>query len=173
MKYLLIKYLILPLFLMLCVTVSEAESSDRHVALNSVYIQALGKAGYGSVNYERLFFAGNSISFGLRAGLGTYNLRDFRNRFNPDLIMPFSIVAFYGTPHAIELTAGKTFSSIVQVRQGIWEPVRENRWSATMGIGYRYMQQEGGFLFRLAYKPVFEFYDRLVHWGGISIGYSF
>lgn len=167
------KYAILIYLLAWPVNSVRAGQQDGGYAANSIFIQVLGKAGYGSVNYERLFLPEQNVSPGIRIGLGGYNMRDFTGALNPDLIMPVSVVAFYGSPHAAEVSAGMIFSSIVQVSQGVWKPERVYRSSASIGIGYRYMKKEGGVMLGIVYNPVLEFYERLVHWGGISVGFSF
>ncbi len=146
---------------------------ETPVANNSLNIEVLGKAGYGSVNYERQFHTRGDIRFYLRAGLGTYNIYDFTGVFNPDIILPISLLVTYGIPHGIEAGTGNIFSSIVQTDTETWGPQRFNRSSAAFSFGYRYQKQEGGFVFRIGYKPVFEFFRSFVHWGGLSFGYTF
>ncbi len=150
-----------------------AWSSELPAAVNSVYVQILGKAGYGSINYERQLLLRGNTRFGLHGGLGTYNVYDFTGSFNPDLIIPVSVNALYGSPHSIEIGAGQTISSIVQANPAGWQPERVNRLSAVFVFGYRFQRPEGGFIFRIGYNPVFEFYRRFVHWGGLSFGYAF
>ncbi|HEY1054513.1 MAG TPA: hypothetical protein VGE24_05240, partial [Emticicia sp.] len=54
-----------------------AQVLPKPLALNSVYIEALGMGGYGSVNYERLLYQKKKLHIGGRIGVGTYRLRDF------------------------------------------------------------------------------------------------
>lgn len=84
----------------------RAGQQDDSYAVNSIFIQVLGKTGYGSVNYEKRFLPEQNVSPGIRIGLGTYNMRDYTGATNPDLIVPVSLAAFYGSPHALELSAG-------------------------------------------------------------------
>ncbi len=148
-------------------------SGEPSKSRNLIYAEILGAGGYGSVNYEKLVYRKGELSMGMRVGAGTYNVRDFTGNINPDLIFPFSINTYIYAPHSIEVGLGNTFSSIVQVSQANWQPVRVNRLSANFAVGYRYAKKEGGFVFRLGYTPIYEFYKRFVHWGGVSFGYAF
>lgn len=140
---------------------------------NAIYMEVLGKGGYGSVNYERMFAACYGLRPGIRIGLGSYNIRDFKGALNPDLIIPVSLNIRYGTTHSLEFGAGQTFSSIVQADPDGWQPKRVSRLSAGFMLGYRYQKVSGGFVLRAGYTPVWEFYRRFVHWGGVSFGYAF
>lgn len=142
-------------------------------ASDLVYIEVLGVGGYGSVNYERIVVNRDIIKIGLRGGFGTYKLYDYRERFNPDMILPFSLNLLIFSPHTIELGIGNTYSSIVRVNTDNLKPERVRRMSASLNIGYRYSKKEGGLILRVGYTPVLEFYKRYIHGGGISIGYAF
>jgi hypothetical protein len=142
-------------------------------ARNIIYTEAFGTAGYGSVNFERLIGTKGNMRIGFRGGLGTYNIYDFTGKFNPDLIFPLSLNMYLFEPHCVELGVGNTLSSIVQLRDAGWQPERQKRLSANFILGYRYYRNEGGLIIRIGYTPIIEFYRRLVHWGGISVGYAF
>ncbi len=148
-------------------------ADNLSVSRNLVYAEILGRGGYGSLNYERLILRQEFMSMGLSLGAGTYNVYDFEGRFNPDLILPFSLNFYFFEPHSIEVGIGSALSSIIQVDQANWQPERINRMSMNFALGYRYRKSEGGLVFGAGYKPVIEFYRRFVHWGGISFGYAF
>lgn len=150
-----------------------AQLPIKPLALNAVYIEALGMGGYGSVNYERLLFYQKKMHLGLRLGIGTYRLRDFEMNFNPDLTVPFSIHAYYGKTHHIEIGAGQTFTSIVRASALDFAVERKSSLSSNFLLGYRYQKSSGGLLFRLNYSPIVSSNEAFKHWYGLSVGYAF
>jgi len=68
---------------------------------NLIYLEAFGAGGYGSLNYERIIFQTRNklppnLKIGVRLGISTFHLKDFNNKFNPDVIIPVAINAIYG-----------------------------------------------------------------------------
>ena len=53
------------------------------------------------------------------------------------------------------------------------EAERNTSFHATASIGYRYQKQTGGLYIRVVYSPIYENYNRLRHWGGLSLGSAF
>lgn len=137
---------------------------------NRVYVEAFGIGGYGSLNYERILFSKNKLKLGLRVGVSTYHLMDYRVKFNPDIILPFSVNSFYGNHHQLEIGVGQTVTSLVSANE-LRKVERNNSLHATFNIGYRY--EKSRLLFRICYSPIIEYYNYFHHWGGISIGYRF
>lgn len=155
-------------------SVSFAQTdSTATTANNSVSLDILGIGGYGSLNYERTIFNFSSIRVGVRAGISTLNFTDYTTKFNPDIIIPISINALYGNKHNLELGAGQVISNIVQASKKNYKPERVFNAHANFTIGYRYQKKKGGFMFRLNYTPIIEFYNDYRHWGGVSVGYAF
>lgn len=152
---------------------TQHTNAEKLYPKNFIYLEAGGVGGYGSVNYERNIYQAYKSAIGFRIGLSTYSLRDFTNRFNPDLVTPISINATYGGTHKIEYGVGKTLSNIVQVDFDSFEPKRFYDCHTQLSIGYRYQKNEKGFLFRLMYTPIVMFNKYYQHWGGISFGYAF
>lgn len=165
--------LALPLLLLLLQAHSFAQSDTSLPAKNSIYLEAAGTGGFGSINYERLVASKNKWQMALRSGLSTYNLRDFTNAFNPDLVLPMSLLGRYGKNHHFELGFGHTTTFIVQTNQSTWKPERTAHLHAHLILGYRYQKEQGGPMVRLSYTPLLEFYNHLRHWGGISLGHAF
>ncbi len=152
-------------------TSAQVLTKDR--ALNSIYIEALGMGGYGSVNYERLLLQQKKLHIGVRLGVGTYRLRDFETNLNPDITIPFSVNAYYGKTHHIEVGVGQTFTSIVGASPYDFEVERTNNLSSNLTIGYRYQKSSRGLVFRVNYSPIISSSRPYKHWFGMSIGYSF
>jgi hypothetical protein len=144
-----------------------------HIARNSVFIEVAGVGGYGSINYERVIYCKNYLMSTIRFGISTYHIVDYINKFNPDIIIPFTLNGIYGHSHKIELGVGETYSNIVHVDLTNFEPKRVSKFSTIFSIGYRYQKNTGGIVFRCAYTPIIEFNKYLRHWAGISFGYSF
>jgi len=149
------------------------DNTPKITSNNSIYVEAIGIGGYGSINYDYIFHIKSKIKIGGRIGLSTYHIVDYTGSFNPDIIIPFSINALYGTKHHAEVGIGQTFSSIVQSSNSDFSPSRDNNFSTNFTIGYRYQKSDGGIVFRIGYTPIINQNKYFQHWGGISIGYSF
>jgi len=150
--------------------ISQKDSTD--FIKNNIYAEFGGIGGYGSINYERLIDKKSYFKVFGRIGLSTYNLKDYQNNFNPDIIVPLAMNACLGNEHNLELGLGPTFSRIVKVQenQGEWLDFNFN-------VGYRYQKESGGVLIRCGYTPVLENNNTgsatWRHWAGVSIGYAF
>jgi hypothetical protein len=161
------------LFILFCF-ISKAERDSTNIAKNSISLDILGIGGYGSINYERMIYNfDNNLKIISRIGLTSYNLTDFTTKFNPDIIIPISISVVYGKKHNLEVGVGQVISNVVKVSQESYEPIRETNFHANFTLGYRYQKSKGGFIYKIHYTPLIEFYDDFKHWGGISIGYAF
>ncbi len=166
---------LLPIIFLLLIIDFEAKSQieTNQVGKNVIYIEGAGTGGYGSLNYERVILNKTHLWLCTRVGLSTYNLRDYTNNFNPDIIIPMAINGLYGNNHKIEFGIGQTISNIVHANYSNWQTERETNFHANFTIGYRYQKDKGGVMFRCSYTPIIEFYNHYRHWGGISIGYAF
>lgn len=143
------------------------------VAKNALYVEAGGTGGYGSMNYEKLITSQNHLRIVGRIGVGTYNILDFQNRLNPDVLFPIGINGVYGKSHSLEIGVGQTISTLVKVDQTDYLKRRKTSFHASFNIGYRYQPKKGGFLFRCSYTPIIENYNYYRHWGSVSFGYAF
>lgn len=146
-------------------------SAQDSVKVNAIYAEAGGIGAYGSIGYERLIPVSNKWSFGARVGISTLNFLDFNNKFNPDLILPITISAYYGNQHQAEFGLANTFT-------GINEYVNNNtkrNWSANgaLIIGYRFNATRNPLFAKCFYSPMLIEYQRVNHWGGLAIGYRF
>jgi hypothetical protein len=152
---------------------STAQVLPKPQALNTVYIEALGMGGYGSLNYERLIHYYKKLHIGVRLGLGTYRLRDFETNLNPDITVPFSLTAYYGKTHNAEVSIGQTFTSIVGASTVDFKVARQNTLNSNFAIGYRYQKSSRGMVLRINYSPIISLNQPFKHWYGLSVGYSF
>jgi hypothetical protein len=131
-----------------------------------------GIGGVSSINYEYNQYWKENITFGISGGFGTVHIRDYRLKFNPDLIFPVAVRLIYGKKHQAEIGVGQTFSSIPKInlsKKNIH--TRSADFSTTFVIGYRL--QLNKFIFRASYTPIIEKNKHFKHWGGVSIGYAF
>lgn len=152
----------------------ETQNSVRNV----IYLEALGIGGYGSINYERMLLHKKSklstkLNIGLRLGLSTLHIRDFEHNFNPDIIVPVSVNAFYGKTHHIEVGFGQTISNVVQANSTTFSVERKTTLNSNVTAGYRYQKNERGAIFRLNYSPIISSNKVFTNWFGVSIGYGF
>lgn len=150
-----------------------SQKDAAHIARNLLYLEVGGVGGYGSVNYERVVFGKKNLMFGMRFGMSTYHIKDYTNKFNPDILMPLLVNGYYGKNHKIELGIGQTFASIIHANITDFKPTRITNFHTNFSIGYRYQKNTGGIVFRFAYTPIIDFNNYFRHWVGVSCGYSF
>ena len=150
-----------------------AQTDSSHLTHHTIYLEAGGAGSYGSLNYERMIHSKKKLSFSMRVGTSTYHIRDYRMKFNPDIIVPLSIHVCYGKDHKVEVGAGQTIASIVHVNATDIKPARATNFHTHISIGYRYQKNSGGIVLRCAYTPIIEFNKYFRHWVGVAIGYSF
>lgn len=146
---------------------------DSASSTHLIYAEVAGVGGFGSVNYENIFFNKRLFSLSARVGVGTYRLLDFQNKFNPDVIIPIELYGFFGKTHFAEIGLGQVISSIVYVNIENLQPDRRVSIHTNFSVGYRYQRKKGGLFLRLCYSPLIEFYKSYRHWGGFSVGYIF
>jgi len=143
--------------------------NSKHI----VYAEGAGIGGYGSLNYENVFFSKGLFKLSARIGVGTYRVLDFQNRFNPDVIIPVALYGLFGKTHFAEFGFGQAISSTVHVNIENLQPDRRVNIHANFSVGYRYQRKTGGLFLRLSYSPLIEYYKTFRHWGGLSVGYVF
>lgn len=157
---------------------SFSQTTPKNAVRNAIYLEAFGIGGYGSINYERLLFNKNKspspkFNIGLRLGLSTLHIRDFEDNFNPDIIVPVSMNAFYGKTHHIEVGFGQTISNVVQANSTDFSVERKTTLNSNLTVGYRYQKDVRGMIFRLNYSPIISSNKIYNSWFGLSIGYGF
>jgi len=152
---------------------SISQSAEPGSAGNLAYLEILGAGGYASLNFERLFLIKNDVHLSFRSGLSTYNISDFKNNFNPDVIVPLALIIAFGEKHKIETGIGQTISAIVYADFDDYSARREIKTSGTISLGYRYYKPGGGMMYRLVYSPIIEFNRSFRHWAGLSVGIAF
>jgi len=99
-------------------------------------------------------------------------IKDFTNKFNPDIIIPYALNFCYGRKHKIEIGFGNTYFNFAEMGENLL-PVRNTSHHLTGRIGYRYQNKNDGSYIRVGYTPILEYYKTYLHWGGVAAGYSF
>lgn len=162
------------LVVLLCVGLVPAFGQHDTLAMkqNSLYIEALGTGGLGSLNYERALWNKARFTTSARIGISTIHVHDFTRQFNPDLLVPIGVLACYGDRFQAELSGGVAFTSIVYPDPEDFSPSRRGEVQGWLAIGGRYLDPAHGWFLRATYTPIIEF-GTWRHWGGASIGHTF
>jgi hypothetical protein len=139
----------------------------------AIYIEVLGNQFNQTYNYEYQIHYTKYWHIGLRAGIGAYHIKDFENKFNPDLLLPLAINGWFGNKHCIEGGIGQTLVSSVKYDISERQKNRAVSMHTQFNIGYRFQKNSGGFQFRALYAPFINNNKTFRHWGGFSVGYVF
>ena len=140
-------------------------------AWNNIYAEALGSGLVYTLNYERLL----SQSFGLRLGFGYLPVSATKTNGTTvhesatSAPLTLSWFPFGASSSKLEIGAGFSYVDLTKSVRGFPQ-------GSTIGyagiVGYRYEEEDGGFLFRAAFTPIIltgGFYA----WGGVSLGFGF
>ncbi len=148
------------------------ENIDINHFKNSVFITVGGATGLGSVNYERQISAFRSVSLWGHAGLGTFKLKDFRNRFNPDLLLPAGLYARIGRrKHSAIAGVGIVFNYFVMADGAA--AVRDTSFGLFARLGYRFTFNKNRTYAQLTYTPVLNRKNYIHNWAGFCLAYTF
>lgn len=137
---------------------------------NNIFIEGFGAGGYYSLNYGRSLVEKKAYILSARLGLSTYHIRDFQDKFNPDLIIPLGLELSCGRQHQIVAGFGNTFTALVQTDDQTFEPSRYWNSSGYLSLGYRFRKTGSPYFFGLSYSPLLERYQSFRHWGALAIG---
>jgi len=137
-----------------------------------LFIEGQGLGGFGSINYQRIFYQNQPWNVGVRVGMSTNNLYDFNLDFNPDVILPVSFVAHYGGKHKLAMGIGKTISSIVVADQDDYSPTRKFKFHTTASLGYNYHTRYN-VVYGVMIYPILIENKHLISQFGLFAGYKF
>jgi hypothetical protein len=133
----------------------------------SIYLEAGGSGGLGSINYEASILDGLSsekVNYTWRAGLSFAPI-DKNN--GTGIVFPIMVNSLIGASnHRLELGVG----------QGVTITTRGSFFIlATALIGYRFAAKNNLLFFRATYTPLISYLIdfQFQQWGGVSIGYTF
>ena len=165
------------LFIIICIFINNlivAKNTETlKKARNFVFFEVGGSGGYGSINYEYLVKKIKKLKLSVRVGASSYHLNDYTNKFNPDVIIPITINAYYGTKHNIYFGLGQAITSIVYANNSDYKPKRTNNSNTNLSIGYRYQKEVGGIMFKIGYASIIENNNMFRHWFLLAFGYTF
>jgi hypothetical protein len=155
---------------------------------NAIYLEILGNGILYTINYDRLL----GQDYGFRVGLGYLGLSRSSSNNNDDggttasaslLVVPATFNYFLASHSGgtvgsskLELGVGIVFldvsASVSSGGVGTLISGSGGFIGETATIGYRYQPYDGGFLFRIAFTPIFTKLGFLP-WGGVSFGLTF
>lgn len=154
--------------------IAMSQENGTQTSRNVVSLEIGGIGGYGSLNYERIILVQQQLNISFRVGISTYNIKDFTNQFNPDIIIPMSVYGFYGKNHKLVFGVGRTKTYVVEADyMNDWKAQRVIKRHTNVTLGYRWQKNEGGVIFGLYYSPTKEMYRTYRRWAGLVVGYAF
>ncbi len=151
------------------VIIQNVHSSEN---LYSISVEALGVGGWGSLNIERDILKYKNINLSVRLGLSTYKIKDFENKWNPDVIVPFGLHLNYGKRHIAEMGIGSTLSSIPKFDYKRKNKRRFYHLNYFASLAYKFQLNALTFI-KLTYYPLVLQPGYFKHWAGLSVGYRF
>lgn len=170
-------------------------AQDKKVPHQSVFVELGGSGLAYSFNYDFRFDDSRMDSWGMRVGVGGYNI-DGDSFYS----LPVLVNRLYGKgPHYFEVGAGVTLfgmddNSYSYCANGYFDPngmylctdqVTTNSYNfilpvdnspslmGTMNFGYRKVPVDGGFTFRVNLTPIFNNNGFWPLFAGIGVGYAF
>lgn len=161
------------LLVLFCAGPSLAQNAQEPPILSSaINIDLGGKAGLAAINYERVIIGRKKLQLASGIGIGSFKVIDFRNKFNPDLLIPFGLHLLLGGPkHKAVLGGGLTAQSLVIAKNECI--TRYYGLAGYFKAGYRFHFSDNKFFMQLSYTPIIDRGFPLRHWGGLSFGKIF
>lgn len=144
-----------------CQKMLFAQTDSARTPANNVYVEFGGKAQLYSINYERKVYSINSVKGALAVG-GAYQaaLGAWYTGLEHNVFIGKNI-------HNLELGAGYNYLFYT-------DPNNASEKSYVNGrIGYRFQPLKKGIMVRMGYTPLFRKNQNVLHWVGLSFGYSF
>ena len=152
----------------------NAQEATRDWPRHHLLLEGGGICGFGSLSYEYLLKHRENWHLSTSIGLSTIRLRNFKNDFQPDLIIPIQLLLRYGEgSHHPEVGIAHSFHSIVKFDVAKGEAKREGNMSSGLLLGYRFQNMDGWLIVKANYYLIYENYDQWRHWPGVCIGYAF
>lgn len=189
------KGIILGFLLLISSQVVMAQSEEKKLPTQSVYVE-LGGAGLPySFNYDFRFDKTKIDSYGMRVGFGGYAM-DGNSFFS----IPVMVNKLMGKgPHYFEIGLGATFfafdnSDSDYCIDGTYDPNtgvytcntyetstynfildvdKSPSIMGTMNFGYRRIPVDGGFMWKVNINPIFNNNGFWPLYGGVGVGYAF
>lgn len=161
-------------YLLLFILPDEPTKEDRIINpyRNSVFLTVGGATGLGSINYERRIRTFRSISLWTHAGMGTFKIKDFRDRFNPDLLIPVGLYTRIGQQrHSAIAGMGSVLNNFVRADGAA--AVRSTSIGFFAKLGYRFTFNKNRTYVQLSYTPILNRNNYIHNWAGFCLAYAF
>lgn len=158
------------LFVAGALCLSLASNSQAQSAQNAIYLELAGNGALYTLNYDRLVTDNVSV----RAGAMTMSLDAADGDGSAGLLIaPLMGNYFIGDgSHKLELGAGPALvRATASTDFGTFDESGTTVFG-TATAGYRFQPNDGGFVFRIGFTPLFGS-TGFLPWGGLSLGYSF
>jgi hypothetical protein len=160
----------LVLLFAMCAPPAFAQGGDCGIfPYTAIHVEGAAAGGLGSINYERTLTAIGRARIHARVGIGTIHLRDYTRRFNPDIVLPFGMIATDRRRWNPEVGGGITLTSIVYPDKESYRPERRTGLDLWLCAGIRFVP--GRWIFRAVYTPLKDG-TGWRHWGGLSAGFK-
>ena len=139
-----------------------ADDDELKIVKNNIYLELGGSGVLYSINYERTFIEKEILSLNGRFGIS----------FFPGIFaIPITMHILVGKIRNF-LDIGTGISLIRLESSRDFDPFIPLQ---TIIVGYRFQSIYNGIVFRIAYTPFIEWFNKppVYHWGGLAIGYRF
>jgi len=167
----------------------HAQTIQKSVKKNTVFLELLGNGGYYSLNYDRILKSEEKWKLAGRVGGSYYNSFDVFNEHSVSMPLELSYLRGHDR-HFLEIEIGAT--PVYWTYDFDYGPGEEKFKVANFDvmvlprIGYRYQKPEGGLFFKVGFTPFsnIKLYTNwpvypVGHtytfplWGGVAMGYTF
>lgn len=130
------------------------------IRLNVLFGELGGSGLLFSMNYERLL----NNKFGVRVGVGSAGLMG--------LTFPAILNYYIGKEKKLELGLGLIYTDYFPNNGGKY--ISNGEFLITATIGHKFQSEKRGIVFRFSFTPIYNLIkDKILPFGGISIGYAF
>lgn len=121
------------------------EKENPFVAKNSIYADFASKGAFYSINYDRIFYQGNKLTFSYRLGFSV--LEDA-------IAIPVGVNLYTGKGNS-HLEYSLTLIPYVDHYKSFLSSndLSDKYLYVVPGIGYRYQRPQGGFFFKVVLSP--------------------
>ena len=151
----------------------SAGQSDKTNRSNSIALEVGGPGGWYSLQYGRVLLNKNKYQLEANIRFSSYHFRDFTQRINPDFVIPLSLQFLYGYQSKLSIELGHTIGSIVKVEETNFRPKRNTDHHLFFQVAYQYRKKNSPWFFAVGYTFLMEWYQKIRHWGNLSMGYYF
>ena len=153
-----------------------AQNKDSSFSRNAIYVEGLGPGIAYSINYEYRI----TEHIELRAGFSSWSMSmPFFSSNDKTTFTEFPLMVNYligGQRDHLELGLGMIIGNITSKgTYSFWggDYSLKDRFNiGTAAIGFRMEPNDGGFMFRVTFTPLFTF-KHILPFGGLSLGYAF